>query len=109
MFMVAEVRRPDSAATQRARRYLDRLDELLQKETYVAGRVVTLADLCVAATVALLEAARISVAGFRHVDAWATRLRLELPYYGECNAALTSLLSRGLVAQPGGGHPPRAV
>eukprot|EP00088_Acartia_fossae_P009531 TRINITY_DN14637_c0_g1_i1.p1 TRINITY_DN14637_c0_g1~~TRINITY_DN14637_c0_g1_i1.p1 ORF type:complete len:232 (+),score=16.15 TRINITY_DN14637_c0_g1_i1:88-783(+) len=64
---------------------LEYLDLFLQETRYVAGETLTIADLSVLGSITQLESMDFRIKAYGNVFKWVERLKLELPYYEDCN------------------------
>jgi len=78
---------PDSMKGNALKQALDHLDIFLQHHRYVAGDNLTIADFSILASVTHLEGLDYRIASYGHLKKWVDRLKMELPYYEECNKA----------------------
>ncbi|GFU06724.1 glutathione S-transferase 1, isoform C [Nephila pilipes] len=61
------------------------LEHSLERNAYVAGKHLTLADFSIVANISLAEAYNYNLKHFPNILSWLRRLKMELPYYREIN------------------------
>ncbi|GBM40249.1 Glutathione S-transferase 1, isoform D [Araneus ventricosus] len=76
---------PDPIKESSYRSSLICLEHTLEKNAYVAGKHLTLADFSIVANISLAEAYDYNFKHFPNIVTWLRRLKGELPYYREIN------------------------
>lgn len=77
---------PDPENKEAVRKALMDLGSMLSTRKYVASDHVTIADICILASVTFLELFdNFSLAEFDDVEAWVEQLKKELTYYDSVN------------------------
>ncbi|CAL1265899.1 unnamed protein product [Larinioides sclopetarius] len=76
---------PDPVKESSYRSSLICLEHSLEKNAYVAGKHLTLADFSIVANISLAEAYDYSFKHYPGIVAWLRRMKGELPYYREIN------------------------
>jgi len=78
---------PDERKANALKQSLDYVDVFLEKNEYVACDNFTIADIAILASVTQLEAMDYRITAYKNLHNWVEKLKTELPYYQECNAA----------------------
>ncbi|GIZ00612.1 glutathione S-transferase 1, partial [Caerostris extrusa] len=76
---------PDPVKEYSYRSSLISLEHSLEKNAYVAGKHLTLADFSIVANISLAEAYNYNFKHFPNIASWMWRLKNELPFYREIN------------------------
>ncbi|KAG8191131.1 hypothetical protein JTE90_010052 [Oedothorax gibbosus] len=76
---------PDETKEPGYFRSLTCLEHSLQKNAYVAGKQLTLADFSIVANISLAEVYNYNLKQFPNIVEWLRRLKSELPYFKEVN------------------------
>lgn len=76
---------PDLSKEVSYRSALTILDRSLEKNAYVAGKNLTLADLSIVASISLAEAYNYNFRPFQNIVEWLRLMKVELSYYREVN------------------------
>ncbi|XP_022253090.1 glutathione S-transferase 1-like [Limulus polyphemus] len=74
---------PDQEKEKVMRQKAKILDNILQKQPYVAGQNLSLADLSILAGITFPEVIDYDLVEFSNIQLWIKKMKVELPYYEE--------------------------
>lgn len=76
---------PDPAKLERLHEALSWLNKYLMDYCFAAGNKITVADHCLVASVASMEAAGVELAQYKRLSRWLHRCKASMPAYAEAN------------------------
>ncbi|XP_076348994.1 glutathione S-transferase 1-like [Tachypleus tridentatus] len=74
---------PNTEKEKIMRQKIKILDDILEKQPYVAGQNLTLADLSILAGITFPEVIECNLGEFSNIQLWIKKMKAELPYYEE--------------------------
>ncbi|XP_071516662.1 glutathione S-transferase 1-like [Panulirus ornatus] len=75
----------DPEKLERVQEALAWLNQYLMDYTFVAGNKITVADICLVATVSTMEAAGLDLSQYKRLSRWLQRCKTSMPDYADAN------------------------